>query len=290
MTYIIVTFFINRFCKGFITMRSIFATIGILAVILLIIIWQYGFFSKQVNEIKQKIDRATAVDRAEAMIENTKKQADSLQERSRAMKIKARSTELGVEREEDDLSKTEFAVKQLAQTIKSAGLPKPSEIGTLTDEQKKMKIVFAGNEGTAMDAYNQLGKWQAEYQQKKSVLDAKRKLIATQNEIADKMLDKQKEMYAAIDKIKVQLQQLEAGREIAAINKEMAELGATVDGVSVGDIGKVLDTIQGEIDELNASTEVISAEAGKPAGGDVFTKPEMKTEADGTNPLDTLWE
>lgn len=268
MTYIIVTFFINRFCKGFITMRSIFATIGILAVILLIIIWQYGFFSKQVNEIKQKIDRATAVQRAESMIEDTKKKADSLQVRSRELKTKARATELGVEREEDDLSKTESAVKQLAQTIKSAGLPtleKLSEIETLTDEQKKMKIVFAGNEGTAIDAYKLLGKWQAEYQQKKSVLDAKRKLIATQNEIADKMLDKQKEMYAAIDKIKVQLQQLEAGREIAAINKEMEELRGTVNGVSVGDIGKVFDIIQKEIDYLNASTETIRDETAKSA-------------------------
>ena len=271
-------------------MRTIFATIGILAVILCIVIWQFGFFSKQVSDITKKIDRATAVQRAEGMIAKTKSQADSLQERSREMKIKARTMEIGVEREQEDLNKTEFAVKQLAQTIKTAGLPRPSEIGTLTDEQKQTKIVFAGNEGTAMDAYNQLGKWQAEYEQKKSVLDAKRKLIANQNEVAAKMLEKQKELYAAIEKIQVQLSKLETEREIAAINKELAELGATAEGVNVGDIGKVLDTIQEEIDELTASAEVINEESAKPKGGDVYTMPEMSSDSDGKNPLDALWD
>ena len=271
-------------------MRTIFATIGILAVILGIVIWQFGFFSKQVNDITKKIDRATAVQRAETMIAKTKRQADSLQQRSREMKIKARTMELGVEREQEELKRFEFAVKQMAQTIKTAGLPKPSEIGMLTEEQKQTKIVFAGKEGSAMDAYNQLAKWQGEYEQKKSVLEAKRKLIANQIEVANKMLEKQKELYAAIEKIQVQLSKLETEREIAAINKELAELGATAEGVNVGDIGKILDTIQDEIDELTASAEVINEEAGKPAAGDVYTMPAISPETDGTNALDALWD
>lgn len=271
-------------------MRSIFATIGILACILLLVVWQFGFFNKQVNDAVKKIDRATAVQRAEGMIQKTKSQADALQERSREMKIKARTLELGVERAEEDLSKTEFAMKTLAQAIKTAGLPKPSEMGTLTDEQKQAKINFAGREGTATDAYSQLSKWNTEYMQKKSVLDAKRKLIAAQNEIADKMIEKQKEMYAAIEKIKVQLAQLEAGREIAEINKQMAELGAAVDGVNVGDIGKVLDTIQSEIDELNATTEVVSAETSRPSGGNnPFDIKDITTTNEDAS-LDALWE
>lgn len=271
-------------------MKTIFATIGILALILGIVIWQFGFFSKQVNDITKRIDRATAAARAEAMIEKAKNQADSLQQRSREMKIKARTMEIGVAREQEDLNKTEFAVKQLAQTIKAAGLPRPSEIGTLTDEQKQTKIVFAGKEGTAMDAYNQLAKWQAEYEQKKSVLDAKRKLIANQNGVAVKMLEKQKVLYTAIEKIQVQLSKLETEREIAAINKELTELGATAEGVNVGEIGKVLDTIQEEIDELSATSEVINEETAKPKEGDVYSMPEMTTDSDGKNALDTLWD
>lgn len=141
-----------------------------------------------------------------------------------------------------------------------------------------------------MDAYNQLAKWQGEYEQKKSVLEAKRKLIANQIEVANKMLEKQKELYAAIEKIQVQLSKLETEREIAAINKELAELGATAEGVNVGDIGKILDTIQDEIDELTASAEVINEEAGKPAAGDVYTMPEISPETDGANALDALWD
>ncbi|MBR0237026.1 MAG: hypothetical protein IJQ39_02935 [Thermoguttaceae bacterium] len=271
-------------------MKNIFVAIGILAVILFIAVWQFGFFYNQVKDITTKIDRATAVDRATMMIEKAKRQADSLQERSREMKIKARTMELGVEREQESLAKVEFAVKQLAQTLKTAGLPKPSELGTLTDEQKQTKIVFGGNEGTAMDAYNQLGKWKAEYTHKKAVLDAKRNLIANQNAAADSMLNKQKELYMVIDKIKIQLDKLETEREIAAINKEMAELGATAEGVNVGDIGKILDTIQDEIDHLNATAEVDNKEAGKPTNGDVYEIPEIAPSSDNANSLDSYWD
>ena len=104
------------------------------------------------------------------------------------------------------------------------------------------------------------------------------------------MLSKQKELYTVIEKINVQLRKLETEREIAAINKEMAKLGATAEGVNIGDIGKVLDTIQEEIDELNATTEVYNEEAGKPTGGNVFSKPDLTPAADGSNTLDALWD
>ena len=271
-------------------MKSFFATIGILAVILVIVIWQYGFFDKQVKDVTTKIDRATAVSRAEAMIEKTKSQADSLQDRSRELKIKARAMELGVERDEENLAKVELAVKQLAQTLKTAGLPKPSELGTLTDEQKQTKILFAGREGTAMDAYNQIAKWNAEYLQKKAVLDAKRNLIARQNVAADSMISKQGELYAVIEKIKIQLANLETEREIARINAEMAELGAAEAGVNMGEIGKTLDVIQREIDELNARSDIANSEAGKPTSGDVYVIPDLAPTAEGNSALDALWD
>lgn len=271
-------------------MKFFLTSIVTLTVVLALLIGQFGLFGKQVNDITQKIDRATAVSRAEAMIAKWKNQADSLQQRSREMKIKARTIELGVEREEEELKKTEFAIRQLAHTIKQAGLPKPSEIGSLTDEEKQTKILFAGKEGTAMDGYNQLRLWQSEYERKKSVLDAKRKLITNQNEVADTMLVKQAEQYAAIEKMQTQLRKLETEREIMAINKELAELGAAAQGVNVGNMGKILDTIQTEIDEMSAAMDVIDKEAGKPTGGEVFSKPEIAPETDSTSSLDVLWE
>lgn len=271
-------------------MRATILTVGILAVILGVVGWEFGFFHKDVKGVMTQLDRATAVDRAEAMLDKTCSQADSLEARSRETKVKARVLELEANREEENLNKTRFAIEQLAQTIKAAGLPKPSEVGTLTDEQKKVRIVFVGKEGAALDAYNQLAKWQAEYEQKKEVLDAKRSLIVKLNERADLMISRQGELYAVIEKIKLQLANLETGRTLAAIDAEMAELGATVEGANVGDIGKVLDTIQGEIDELNSRADVANAEIGKPTRGDVFSKPEVSAGSNVVSSLDALWD
>ena len=270
-------------------MRFIWTTIGILAVILVIAVWQFGFFHSQVKDISTKIDRATAVDRANAMIDNTQSQADSLKDRSRQLLTDARKTELSVERDEEKLVRLELAFKQLAQTLKTAGLPCPSKMGTLTDEQKQTKIVFAGREGSALDAYNQIAKWNSEFLQKKAILDAKRNLIERQRAAADSMIVKQGELYAVIEKIKIQLAKLETEREIARINAQMAELGATEAGVNIGELGKFLDVIQDEIDGLNAETDIANAEAGKPTSGDVYSIPDVASTAEGNDALDLLW-
>lgn len=270
-------------------MRFIWTTIGILAVILVIAVWQFGFFHSQVKDISTKIDRATAVDRANAMIDSTQSQADSLKDRSRQLLTDARKTELSVERDEEKLVRLELAFKQLAQTLKTAGLPCPSKMGTLTDEQKQTKIVFAGREGSALEAYNQILKWNSEFLQKKAILDAKRNLIERQRAAADSMIVKQGELYAVIEKIKIQLAKLETEREIARINAQMAELGATEAGVNIGELGKFLDAIQDEIDDLNAKTDIANTEAGKPTSGDVFSIPDVASTAEENNSLDLLW-
>lgn len=271
-------------------MKNIFATIGILAVILGIIIWQFGFFNKQVNDISQRIERATAVSRAESIIAKAKSQANSLKVRSRNMKIAARTMERSVEREQKTLARTKFAVEQLAQAIKTAGLPKPSEIGALTEEQQQKKIVFGGKEGSAMEAYNQLFKWQEEYEQKNSLLDKKRELIAKRYEVAQQMLVKQKKLYSEIEKIEVQLLKLETEREIAEINVQMAKLSSLVEDVNMSEIDKNFETVQEEIDELNATAEVIREEADTPINGDVFSMPEIPSDSGGSNSLDALWD
>lgn len=271
-------------------MKNILAAIGVLTVVVGFVVWQNGFFYRQFKSISTKIDRATAVSRAEMMIEKTKTQADSLQKKSHDMKVKARKMELGTQRDEDNLVKVEYAVKQLAQTLKKAGYPKPSEFEKLTDKQKHKKIVFAGREGTAADAFNQIRKWNAEYYQKKSVLDAKRKLIAKLKENAELMISKQDALYAEIEKIKVQLANLEAEREIAAINAEISELGGTEVGINMGEFGSILDIIQDEIDELNAQTDVANTEVAKMTNGDFFPKQDLPTVSNQNDSLDVFWD
>lgn len=271
-------------------MKSFFAAVGILAVILGVVVWNYGFFYTEIKSGMIQLDRATAVDRAEAMLDKTCSQVDSLKEKSYQLKVKARVLELEANREEENLNKTKIAMEQLAQTIKAAGLAKPSEVGTLSDEQKQTKIVFAGKEGTALDAYNQLVKWHAEFEAKREVLEAKRSLIAKLNEQADQMVRKQGELYAIIEKLKLKLIQLQADCDIAKTNAKTAEMGATEVGVNVGDIGKVLDTIQGEIDEWNSRTDVANAEIGKATNGDVFSKPDVSSVSNSVSSLDSLFD
>lgn len=268
---------------------AFFATVGILVVILGVIVWEFGFFHKEIKGVMTQLDRATAVDRAEAMLDKSLRQADSLEGKAHETRVKARMIEYEINRDEENLNKTKFAIEQLAQTVKSAGLPKPSKAGSLTDEQKQTKIVFAGKEGSAMDAYNQLSKWQIEYEQKKSVLDAKRDLIVKLNERADQMISKQSELYAVIEKLKVQLANLETARTLAAIDAEMAELGATAEGINLGNVGKMLDIIETEIDELNARRDVANEEIGKSTNGDVFSKPEVSSVSYDVSSLDALW-
>lgn len=271
-------------------MKSFFATVGVLAVILGVVVWNYGFFYTEIKNGMTQLDRASAVSRAEAMLDKTQQQADSMGKKEHEMKVKACTLRYEADREAKRLDRTQLACEQLANTIKAAGLPKPSEIGSLTDDQKQTRIVFAGKEGTALDAYNQLVKWHAEFEQKKEVLDAKRNLIAKLNERADQMVSKQGELYAIIEKLKLQLIRLQADRDTARLNAEMAELGATVEGVNVGEIGKILDTIQGEIDTYNAQADVANAEIGKQTNGDVFSKPEISSASNSVSYLDALWD
>lgn len=269
---------------------NVFVAIGILVVVVGVVAWNYGLFYKDIKGVITQIDRASAVGRAEKLIDTSHREAESLGKKSYDTRVRKGILELEADREEEKLNKTKFALEQLAQTIKAAGLPKPSDVGTLTDEQKKIKITFGSREASALSAYNQLARWQTEYEQKKAVLDAKRELIVKLNERADQMISKQSELFAIIEKLKLQLTRLQADREIAKINAEIAEMGATVEGVNVGEIGKVLDTLEGEIIELTSIARVADEEAGKLSNGDVFSKPEVSSGTKAVNPLDTLWE
>ena len=52
--------------------KNILATLGILAVVVGIAVWQFGFLSEQTAEMSKKVDRATAAARANKAIAETK--------------------------------------------------------------------------------------------------------------------------------------------------------------------------------------------------------------------------
>ena len=58
--------------------RSLLALMGLLAVLGGVGIWQFGFFSGQIEEVSQRIERETAKARAEAMIRDLERKTEEL--------------------------------------------------------------------------------------------------------------------------------------------------------------------------------------------------------------------
>ncbi|MDO4583364.1 MAG: hypothetical protein Q4D62_04595 [Planctomycetia bacterium] len=271
-------------------MKTTVKTIGILGVLVIFVIWQYGFLQGMWDESMKRFERATAVSRAERMIEETRKNADALEERARQMKIEAQAMDLGIQRTQEASEKSLAAIKGLSRAIKEAGLPKPGESQKLTAEQKQVRVVLGSKEGTADEAYRTLTKWTTDYCRKKKVLDARQKLVEARREVAEKIIASQSEMYEKVELIKTRLAELETGREIAAIHAELSKLGANAEGVNVGNLGKVLDTLQEEIDELNATAMVIQGET-QVAQETPFSQEDVFPMAnEETAFLETIWE
>lgn len=80
-------------------------------------------------------------------------------------------------------------------------------------------------------------------------------------------------------------------RDLAKVEKELAELGANLRGDFAGDLGRAMDTLQKEIDELQATSEVL----GRPTEqGPALTPDEVlagqQAEVSVRQQLDALWE
>lgn len=270
--------------------KGILATVGLLAIIGGVVVWQYNFFSSQTNKIKTDIDRATAVSRAERMISETKAKASGLDEQARKYQIDARTLELAVEREEKNLSVTREAMKSLAQTAKKAGLPKASEQDKMTSEQKKLTLSLGGKSISATDVYPTLARWQAELKHKETISGQKRKMVERMRAVAGQLLEKKTEMDSVINKLEGQLKELEMSRELAKVNMELSKMEANVEGIYSGDYGKVLDTIQQEIDELSATSEVYKDETVQKK--EVLNPSDIVTPAvrSDSSVLDDLWK
>ena len=240
--------------------KNILATLGILAVVAGIAIWQFGFLSDQATQMSKKVDRATAAARANKAISETKAKIGRLDEQARKYRIDARTLELAWEREQEAIAKLEAAMKTLATAAKEAGLPSPSERDALTDGQKKIALAFGGKKVAAVDVYSTLDRWSADLKQKRSIADQKKATFERTRAVAEQIAKKKGEMELTVAKLEGRLKELETAKDLAAANAELAAMEANVEGVDVGELGDALDVLQEEIDELNAQTNVYQDE------------------------------
>lgn len=269
-------------------LKSILATLGILAVVGGIAIWQFGFLSEQAAKTSKAIDRATAAARASKAISETKAKIARMDERSRQYRVDARTLELAWEREQESITNLEEAMRKLAAAAKEAGLPSPSERGSLTDEQKATSLAFGGKKVAADEVYSTLDRWNADLKQKRSVAEQKKATFERTRSVAEQILKKRSEMELTVAKLEGRLKELETAKDLAAANAELASMEANVEGVDVGELGAALDVLQGEIDELTARSNVYQDEAGD---RETALQPTdvLKPVADDSE-LDALWK
>lgn len=264
--------------------KNILALCGLVALVGALGIWQFGFFSN----VKEHIERETAVTRAQAVVRNMEERAGSLTDRARELRIDARAREKALQREETQTAKTERAIVALAQAARDAGLPKPSAAGP--DDLKKT-LAFAGRTISAVEVYGTLERWQSDVRTSQDRLKVTRGMIDRIRSTADQLEQKQTQYVAQVQNTRATLERLEMQRDLAALDKELAELGASASGNPAGELKGILETLQKQIDEYEATSEVLSAE---PAADQPLTPDEVLAgqveEVTVRQELDALWE
>lgn len=269
--------------------KNIMALVGIGAVLAGVVIWQFGFFSRKVDETMLKMDRATVVSRAESKVREIEKRAEEINAKARKLRIDAKAMELGIERQNQEYTVLESAIKTLADEAKKAGFPKPSEQATLTPEQKKKTLSIGGKTIHAPEIYSTLTRWSEDLERKKGTKEMNQSMIEKMNSVADQLQNKRSEMLAAADKVQGRIKELEMQRDLAKINTELTELGANLEGVNSGELGNMLSTLQKEIDELDATSFVLQNE--KKETTPLTPESVVKPQSVNTNTsLDSLWK
>ncbi len=264
--------------------KNIFAMCGLVALVGALGIWQFGFFSS----VKEQIDRETAVTRAQHVVRNMEERAASLTDRARELRIDARTREKAIEREEQQTAKTKQAVVALAEAARDAGLPKPTAAGA---EDLKKTLAFAGRTLAAAEVYSTLERWQSDVRGSEERLKVTRGMIDRIRTTADQLEQKQTQFVAQVQNTRATLERLEMQRDLASLDKELAELGASAAGNPAGELKGILETLQKQIDEYEATSEVLAAE---PESGELLTPDEAlagnAVEVTIRQELDTLWD
>lgn len=264
--------------------KNMLAFVGLVALVGALGIWQFGFFSN----VKEQIERETAVTRAQTIVRDVETRANSLTERARELRIEARTREKAIERDESNAEKTTKAIVALATAARDAGLPKPTAAGP--DDLKKT-LAFAGKTLSASEVYRTLERWQTDVRSNVDRLKVTRTMIDRIRSTADQLEQKQTQFLVQVQYTRATLERLELQRDLASLDKELAELGASAGGNPAGELKGVLDTLQKQIDEYEATSEVLAAE---PTATDTLTPEEAlsgsTTEVSVRQELDALWD
>ena len=165
--------------------RNLLALCGLVALVGGLGVWQFELFS----DVKEQLERETAVARAQSIVRDMESRAALLTQRARKLRVKARTQEKEVERDEAQAAKTKKAIATLAQGAKNAGFPKPSAASE-ADRQKTM--VFCGRTLPAAEVYDTLQRWQQkEFRAAEDRLKIPRRMIDRMRATADQLEEQQ---------------------------------------------------------------------------------------------------
>jgi len=268
--------------------KNILATVGIVAIVAIIAVWQFGFFADKAKDVSKQVERATASARIEKSIANLKSEIDGLDEKARKYRVEARTYELALEREQAAINELKSAAKKLGSVAKAAGLPKPSESRELSEEQKAIQLTFGSKNISGTEVYSILERWTIDLKQKEEIAEQKRKTIEGMRAVVDKIQERKGEMSLELAEMTSRVKELVAAKDVAKLNAILAEMEASVGGMVVGKTGEAMNVIQEEIDELTATADSYQTEAQTKKSelnpGDILSSDESKVD------LDEFWE
>lgn len=218
--------------------KSVLATVGIVAIVGGIAVWQIGFFSEKASDVSKQVERATASARVDKAIAKMRDDIASLDGKARKYAAESRKLELSLEREQKEIDQLNEAIKKLSSAAKEAGLPKPSEVTALTEEQGATKLTFGGKSVTGREVYATLERWYDDCQKKSETAQIKRDTVERMRATAEQIKIKKSEMTTELAKLENSVKELEASKDLAKLNAELAEMEASVRGVDAGEIGR----------------------------------------------------
>ncbi len=240
------------------SLKSVIAASAVLAALYGTGVVRLDRMFDRARALRKQVDRQTAVARAERMIEDMTNRAAALTGQARNLRIEARTREKALERERERLRRKKEAVLLLAQAARSHGLRKPSQ-----QQEKDLGklVVFGGRQLSGREVYRLLRRWQADVTRLESEVALGEQMIERMRDTAEKLENKRVEWERRIHETAALVERLSAQRDLARINKEIAELGATVDGNPAGELEETVKLLQREIDEYEATAEVLADES-----------------------------
>jgi len=235
--------------------KTILAIIGGVAVVAIIGVCQFGFFSDKAKEVAKEVERATASARVDKSINDLKDEIAGLDAKARQYRVDARAYELALEREQAEIDKTKSAAKELCAAAKAAGLPKSSESDALTEEQAAVRLTIGVKSLTGREVYSTLERWATDLKQREAIVAQKKQTIDGMRAVVQKIEEKKGETTLQLAKMQTRVKELESAKDLAKLNAELAEMEASVAGIAAGKSGEAMNTMQEEIDELTATAE-----------------------------------